>query len=57
VGNQSYEIYAHEFIGMQTMNIHLELPHSLSKPAWLGGIALDGASRAHYWVAIDRFTR
>jgi hypothetical protein len=24
---------------------------------WLGGIALDGASRAHYWVAIDRFTR
>ena len=57
VGNQSYEIYAHEFIGMQTMNIHLELPHSLAKPAWLGGIALDGASRAHYWVAIDRFTR
>jgi len=42
---------------MQTMNIHLELPHSLSKPVWLGGIALDGASRAHYWVAIDRFTR
>jgi hypothetical protein len=57
VGNQSYEIYAHEFIGMQTMNVHLELPHSLAKPAWLGGIALDGASRAHYWVAIDRFTR
>ena len=57
VGNQSYEVYAHEFIGMQTMNIHLELPHSLSKPVWLGGIALDGASQAHYWVAIDRFTR
>lgn len=57
VGNQTYEVYAHEFIGMQTMNIHLELPHSLSKPVWLGGIALDGASRAHYWVAIDRFTR
>ena len=57
VGNQSYEVYAHEFIGMQTMNIHLELPHSLSKPVWLGGIALDGVSQAHYWVAIDRFTR
>ena len=57
VGNQSYELYGHEFVGMQTMNVHLELPHSITKPVWLGGIALDGLSRAHYWVAIDRFTR
>jgi len=57
VGNHQYELYAHEFIGMQTMNIHLEIPSSISKPAWLGGIALDGDSQAHYWVAIDRFTR
>ncbi len=57
VGNQLYELYAHEFIGMQTMNVHLEIPNSISKPAWLGGIALDGDSQAHYRVAIDRFTR
>jgi hypothetical protein len=57
VGNQHYSIYAHEFLGVQNMNIHLNIPKLLERPYWLAGIALDGMNNVYPWVAIDRFTK
>jgi hypothetical protein len=57
VGNQSYSIYAHEFLGVQNMNIHLNIPKLLERPYWLAGIALDGMNNVYPWVALDRFTK
>jgi hypothetical protein len=57
VGNQPYSIYAHEFLGVQNMNIHLNIPKLLERPYWLAGIALDGMNNVYPWVALDRFTK
>ena len=57
VGNQHYSIYAHEFLGVQNMNIHLNIPKLLERPYWLAGIALDGMNNVYPWVALDRFTK
>ena len=57
VGNQPYSIYAHEFLGVQNMNIHLNIPKLLERPYWLAGMALDGMNNVYPWVALDRFTK
>jgi hypothetical protein len=57
VGHQEYVIYAHEFLGVQNMNVHQNIPKTLERPYWLAGIALDGANTAYSWVALDRYTR
>ena len=57
VGHQDYVIYAHEFLGVQNMNVHQNIPKTLERPYWLAGIALDGSNTAYSWVALDRYTR
>ena len=57
VGNQEYVIHAHEFLGVQNMNIHQNLPASLERPYWMAGVALDGANNVYSWVALDRYSR
>lgn len=57
VGNQHYSIYAHEFLGVQNMNIHLNIPKLVERPYWLAGVALDGMNNVYPWVALDRFTK
>jgi len=57
VGNQPYSIYAHEFLGVQNMNIHLNIPKLLARPYWLAGMALDGMNNVYPWVALDRFAK
>ena len=57
VGNQHYSIYAHEFLGVQNMNIHLNIPKLVERPYWLAGMALDGMNNVYPWVALDRFTK
>lgn len=57
VGNQHYSIYAHEFLGVQNMNIHLNIPKLVERPYWLAGVALDGMNNVYPWVALDRFIK
>jgi len=57
VGNQHYSIYAHEFLGVQNMNIHLNIPQLVARPYWLAGMALDGMNNVYPWVALDRFAK
>ncbi|QWE00874.1 hypothetical protein FD967_02170 [Polynucleobacter sp. JS-Mosq-20-D10] len=57
VGNQHYSIYAHEFLGVQNMNIHLNIPKLVARPYWLAGMALDGMNNVYPWVALDRFAK
>ena len=57
VGNQHYSIYAHEFLGVQNMNIHLNIPKLVERPYWLAGMALDGMNNVYPWVALDRFAK
>ena len=57
VGHQEYSIYAHEFLGVQNMNIHQNIPQSLQRPHWLAGMALDGMNHVYSWVALDRFAK
>jgi hypothetical protein len=56
-GNRDFSVYAHEFLGMATMNVHQDLPVSLERPHWFGGTAIDGQNLVHAWVALDRHTR
>jgi len=56
-GNRDFSVYAHEFLGMATMNVHQNLPDSLERPHWFGGVAIDGQNLVHAWVALDRHTR
>jgi hypothetical protein len=56
-GNRDFSVYAHEFLGMATMNVHQDLPISLERPHWFGGTAIDGQNLVHAWVALDRHTR
>jgi hypothetical protein len=53
-GNRDFSIYAHEFLGMATMNVHQNLPSSLDRPHWFGGVAIDGQNLVYGWVAFDR---
>ncbi|QWD59765.1 hypothetical protein [Polynucleobacter sp. MWH-UH35A] len=57
VGNQDYMIHAHEFLGVQNMNVHQNLPSSLERPYWMAGVALDGANNVYSWIALDRHSR
>ena len=56
-GNQYYVIHAHEFLGVQNMNVHQNLPKSLERPYWMAGVALDGANNVYSWIALDRYSR
>jgi hypothetical protein len=56
-GNQDYVIHAHEFLGVQNMNVHQNLPRSLDRPYWMAGVALDGANNVYSWIALDRYAR
>ncbi|MBU3565274.1 hypothetical protein [Polynucleobacter sp. MWH-HuK1] len=57
VGNQDYMIHAHEFLGVQNMNVHQNLPSSLERPYWMAGVALDGSNNVYSWIALDRHSR
>lgn len=56
-GLETYWIYAHEFLGIENMNIHQNIPAVLDRPHWLAGVALDGANTVYSWVALDRYVR
>ena len=56
-GNHDYVIHAHEFLGVQNMNVHQNIPSSLERPYWMAGVALDGANNVYSWIALDRYTR
>jgi hypothetical protein len=56
-GNQDYLVHAHEFLGVQNMNVHQKFPRSLGRPYWMAGVALDGANNVYSWIALDRFVR
>jgi len=56
-GLETYCIYAHEFLGVENMNIHQNIPAALDRPHWLAGVALDGANTVYSWVALDRYVR
>jgi hypothetical protein len=56
-GNHDYVVHAHEFLGVQNMNVHQNLPKSLERPYWMAGVALDGANNIYSWIALDRYTR
>lgn len=56
-GNQDYVIHAHEFLGVQNMNVHQNFPKSLDRPYWMAGVALDGANHIYSWIALDRYAR
>jgi hypothetical protein len=56
-GNHDYVVHAHEFLGVQNMNVHQSLPRSLERPYWMAGVALDGANNVYSWIALDRYTR
>lgn len=56
-GLETYWIYVHEFLGVENMNIHQNIPAALDRPHWLAGVALDGANTVYSWVALDRYVR
>jgi hypothetical protein len=56
-GLETYWLYAHEFLGVENMNIHQNIPAALNRPHWLAGVALDGANTVYSWVALDRYVR
>jgi len=56
-GLETYWIYAHEFLGIENMNIHKNIPAVLERPHWLAGVALDGTNTAYSWVALDRYVK
>jgi hypothetical protein len=56
-GLESYWIYAHEFLGVENMNVHQNIPAVLDRPHWMAGVALDGANTVYSWVALDRYVK
>jgi len=56
-GLESYWLYVHEFLGVENMNVHQNIPASLDRPHWMGGVALDGANTVYSWVTLDRYVR
>jgi hypothetical protein len=56
-GRETYWLYAHEFLGVENMNVHQNIPAVLDRPHWLAGVALDGANTAYSWVALERYVK
>ena len=56
-GLETYWLYAHEFLGVENMNIHQNIPAVLDRPHWLAGVALDGANNVYSWVALERYIK
>ena len=56
-GRETYWLYAHEFLGVENMNVHQNIPAVLDRPHWLAGVALDGANTAYAWVALERYVK
>lgn len=56
-GRETYWLYAHEFLGVENMNVHQNIPAVLDRPHWLAGVALDGANTVYAWVALERYVK
>jgi hypothetical protein len=56
-GLETYWLYAHEFLGVENMNIHQNIPAVLDRPHWLAGVALDGTNNVYSWVALERYVK
>lgn len=56
-GSETYWLYAHEFLGVENMNIHQNIPAVLDRPHWMAGVALDGANTVYSWVALERYVK
>ena len=56
-GRETYWLYAHEFLGVENMNVHHHIPAALDRPHWLAGVALDGANTVYSWVALERYVK
>ena len=56
-GRETYWLYAHEFLGVENMNVHQNIPAVLDRPHWLAGVALDGTNNVYSWVALERYVR
>ena len=56
-GRETYWLYAHEFLGVENMNVHQNIPAVLDRPHWLAGVALDGANTVYSWVALERYVK
>jgi hypothetical protein len=56
-GRETYWLYAHEFLGIENMNVHQNIPAVLDRPHWLAGVALDGANTVYSWVALERYVK
>jgi hypothetical protein len=56
-GLETYWLYAHEFLGVENMNVHQNIPAVLDRPHWLAGVALDGANTVYSWVALERYVK
>jgi hypothetical protein len=56
-GLETYWLYAHEFLGVENMNVHQNIPAVLDRPHWLAGVALDGTSNVYSWVALERYVK
>jgi hypothetical protein len=56
-GLETYWLYAHEFLGVENMNVHQNIPAVLDRPHWLAGVALDGTNNVYSWVALERYVK
>ena len=56
-GLETYWLYAHEFLGVENMNVHQNIPAALERPHWLAGVALDGTNNVYSWVALERYVK
>ena len=56
-GRETYWLYAHEFLGVENMNVHQNIPAVLDRPHWLAGVALDGTNNVYSWVALERYVK
>ena len=56
-GLETYWLYAHEFLGVENMNVHQNIPAVLDRPHWLAGVALDGTNTVYSWVALERYVK
>jgi hypothetical protein len=56
-GRETYWLYAHEFLGVENMNVHQNIPAVLERPHWLAGVALDGTNNVYSWVALERYVK
>jgi hypothetical protein len=56
-GLETYWLYVHEFLGVENMNVHQNIPAALDRPHWLAGVALDGANTVYSWVALERYVK